>query len=101
MARKSRRLLDHLEEELRFFSDMGVDFVASAGAKTQPKTTVLHALEAKVLGCRLCPLSATRKLAVPGEGSYDALLMFVGEAPGADEDIQGRPFVGRVQCRCQ
>ena len=96
MAKRSRRLLDHLEEQLRFFSDLGVDFVSSAGTKTQPKTSVLHALEEKVLGCRLCPLAATRKLAVPGEGSYDSRLMFVGEAPGADEDIQGRPFVGRA-----
>lgn len=96
MVKRSRRLLDHLEERLRFFSDMGVDFVASAGAKTQPKTSILHALEEKILGCRLCPLAATRTLAVPGEGSYDARLMFIGEAPGADEDIQGRPFVGRA-----
>ena len=75
---------------------MGVDFVASEGAKTQSKTSGLHALEEKVLSCRLCTLAATRTLAVPGEGSYDARLMFVGEAPGADEDIQGRPFVGRA-----
>lgn len=75
---------------------MGVDFVESVGAKTRPKTAVLHALEEKVLGCRLCPLAATRNLAVPGEGSYDSSLMFVGEAPGADEDVQGRPFVGRA-----
>jgi DNA polymerase len=96
LAKRSRQLLDHLEEELRFFSDLGVDFVPSTGTKTQPKEPVLRALEKKVLGCRLCPLAATRKLAVPGEGSYDSRLIFVGEAPGADEDIQGRPFVGRA-----
>jgi len=96
LAGKSRQLLDQLEEELRFFSDLGVDFVSPAAAKVRPKALLLHALEEKVLSCRLCPLAATRKLAVPGEGSYDSRLMFVGEAPGADEDVQGRPFVGRA-----
>ena len=42
--------------------------------------------------CRLCELGATQ--AVPGEGSYSAEVMFIGEAPGRDEDAQGRPFVG-------
>ena len=43
------------------------------------------------------PLSAARQAnAVPGEGYPDARIMFVGEAPGADEDAQGRPFVGRA-----
>lgn len=46
--------------------------------------------------CRKCPLSQTRTHAVPGEGNPAARLIFVGEAPGADEDTQGRPFVGRA-----
>lgn len=49
---------------------------------------------AKIRVCTLCPLSKSRTLAVPGEGPSDADLMFVGEGPGAEEDIQGRPFVG-------
>jgi|TARA_Y100000031_G_scaffold47545_1_gene54267 DNA polymerase len=44
--------------------------------------------------CNLCSLSKSRTLVVPGEGPVDAELMFVGEGPGAKEDIQGRPFVG-------
>jgi DNA polymerase len=52
-------------------------------------------LEEEVRGCPLCPLATTRTHAVPGEGPYDAVVMFVGEGPGADEDAQGRPFVGR------
>jgi len=44
--------------------------------------------------CGACPLSKKRKNAVPGEGSPRAGIMFVGEAPGAKEDAQGRPFVG-------
>jgi len=53
-------------------------------------------IEAQVLSCRLCPLSRLRTHAVPGEGSRRTDVMFVGEAPGRDEDLQGRPFVGRA-----
>ncbi len=48
-------------------------------------------------GCVRCPeLAATRKTVVFGAGNADAELMFVGEAPGASEDEQGVPFVGRA-----
>src|SRR5215210_2488550 len=46
--------------------------------------------------CERCPLSETRSRVVFGSGNADADLMFVGEAPGAEEDRQGLPFVGRA-----
>lgn len=46
------------------------------------------------MGCPLCKLSRTRTNAVPGEGVPLAKIMFVGEAPGKNEDAKGRPFVG-------
>ena len=46
--------------------------------------------------CRRCPLHAERTKVVFGAGNADADLMFVGEAPGAEEDRQGLPFVGRA-----
>jgi uracil-DNA glycosylase family 4 len=46
--------------------------------------------------CERCPLAATRTRVVFGAGNADADLMFVGEAPGAEEDRQGLPFVGRA-----
>ncbi|MFX1416106.1 MAG: uracil-DNA glycosylase [Promethearchaeota archaeon] len=49
----------------------------------------------EILDCRRCPLHVSRRNAVPGEGSIDARVMFVGEAPGVKEDESGRPFVGR------
>jgi len=49
-----------------------------------------------VKGCQLCPLSKSRLHAVPGEGPDRAELMIVGEGPGREEDLQGRPFVGRA-----
>ncbi|MHC4161548.1 MAG: uracil-DNA glycosylase [Planctomycetota bacterium] len=54
------------------------------------------ALCAEALGCTACRLCETRTHVVFGEGSLDAELMFVGEAPGRDEDQQARPFVGRA-----
>ncbi|MCC9077888.1 uracil-DNA glycosylase [Litorilinea aerophila] len=55
----------------------------------------MHALEAEVRRCQRCRLARTRTHAVPGEGDYRAVVMFVGEGPGYEEDRQGRPFVGR------
>jgi uracil-DNA glycosylase len=56
----------------------------------------LEAIRRDVDGCQLCKLWQTRANTVFGEGSPQAELMFVGEAPGADEDATGRPFVGRA-----
>ncbi|MBW2637209.1 MAG: uracil-DNA glycosylase [Deltaproteobacteria bacterium] len=66
--------------------------------------TGAHNFRAKRLGdirlelgdCRRCDLNRTRKNLVFGEGSSEAELVFVGEAPGEREDIEGRPFVGRA-----
>lgn len=55
-----------------------------------------QALEQAVRGCTLCPLHATRTKPVFGVGNRSARWMIVGEAPGADEDRQGEPFVGRA-----
>ena len=56
----------------------------------------LPSLQHAIKDCVRCPLGSTRKKFVFGEGNSDAKLMFVGEAPGRDEDLQGRPFVGRA-----
>ncbi len=59
-------------------------------------TTLTRAenLYTRVRTCTLCALSRTRTLAVPGEGPLTADVMCIGEAPGVNEDKQGRPFVG-------
>ena len=56
----------------------------------------LSLIKEQVTSCRMCGLSKTRKKVVFGTGNTKARLMFVGEAPGYEEDIQGRPFVGRA-----
>jgi uracil-DNA glycosylase len=64
---------------------------------TVDKAAAFAALRERALACVKCPhLASTRKNVVFGVGSLDAQLMFVGEAPGADEDAQGEPFVGKA-----
>jgi DNA polymerase len=58
--------------------------------------TALCALQAEVSKCSACDLHRTRKNVVFGSGNPKAELVFVGEAPGQDEDIQGLPFVGKA-----
>jgi len=56
----------------------------------------MGSLSGRICSCTICPLSISRKNAVPGEGPVDATIMLVGEAPGRDEDQLGRPFAGRA-----
>ncbi|MCL4339023.1 uracil-DNA glycosylase [Patescibacteria group bacterium] len=60
------------------------------------ESTSLIELYRKIENCRRCPLYKTAKHAVPGEGKSSAKIMFIGEAPGRNEDETGRPFVGRA-----
>jgi len=60
------------------------------------KNEAMKKLEEKIKTCRKCPLGELRTNAVPGSGSYEAKIMFVGEAPGYWEDQKGLPFVGRA-----
>ncbi len=57
---------------------------------------ILYSIREDLGDCRRCPLSQTRKKIVFGDGDANAQLFFVGEGPGADEDEQGIPFVGRA-----
>lgn len=65
-------------------------------ASAAERREALVELYREVEGCTRCPLHADRTRAVFGAGDADAQLMFVGEAPGAEEDRQGLPFVGRA-----
>jgi uracil-DNA glycosylase family 4 len=66
-------------------------------AKDAKKTDKLAAVQERVRPCTKCPnLASSRTQTVFGVGNPDADVMFVGEAPGADEDAQGEPFVGRA-----
>ncbi|MBI5211939.1 MAG: uracil-DNA glycosylase [Nitrospirae bacterium] len=60
------------------------------------KTAAFNSLREEIGDCRRCKLSNGRTNIVFGEGNADASIMFIGEAPGKDEDIQARPFVGEA-----
>jgi len=63
---------------------------------SKQKSPEILLLKNTLVDCKKCPLSKERKNVVFGEGNIHARLMFVGEAPGHEEDIQGRPFVGEA-----
>ncbi len=71
--------------------------VSPAREESPENAALLHHLQHEEIGnCTRCKLHRGRKTIVFGEGNPNAELMLVGEAPGADEDDQGRPFVGRA-----
>ena len=77
----------------------GETSVAAPAAALSPeaKAAAFAELRQRVIACVKCPhLAASRKNVVFGVGSLEAELMFIGEAPGADEDDQGEPFVGKA-----
>jgi DNA polymerase len=76
---------------LRLHAGFGVE-----RARLRTTASRLAELERQVKRCQLCDLARTRTNVVFGEGNPEARLVFVGEAPGQDEDLQGRPFVGRA-----
>jgi uracil-DNA glycosylase len=63
---------------------------------SKQKQIALEKIRKDIAKCFLCPLSKQRKNTVPGEGSVDAEIMFIGEAPGANEDETGIPFCGQA-----
>lgn len=76
----------------------GIDTIIhpSPGEIEVRRERLWETLQKDVSTCRLCPLGETRTRTVFGEGPLSASLMFVGEGPGADEDEQGLPFVGKA-----
>ncbi len=66
----------------------------SSSQVSEQKKSALEALREEIGDCQRCKLSKWRKNIVFGEGNPRAYLMFIGEAPGKEEDIQARPFVG-------
>ncbi len=112
-------LVEDLEKYLEYQRDEGVQRLevdravlaelAKEPEVAEPETVTVEAapipedfgsleeIAAHISTCRSCPLCQQRRFAVPGEGNAAAPdIMFVGEGPGADEDAQGRPFVGKA-----
>jgi len=69
---------------------------AVAAVASTPAVTTWESLRSEVLACTKCPLHGSRTQGVFGVGSREAQWLVVGEAPGAEEDRRGEPFVGRA-----
>jgi DNA polymerase len=93
-------LFQQTQEHIRYFQELGVTAISLKSAT--PPTRAVQAEEslpqiwAELKDCTRCTLHEGRTHVVNTEGNPRARLMFVGEAPGADEDAQARPFVGRA-----
>lgn len=75
----------------------GPDLLKSPVLPREEKIARLAAMDgSEVKPCTRCGLCRTRTNTVFGEGDVDAAIFFIGEGPGEDEDLQGRPFVGRA-----
>lgn len=88
--------LEALGATLRYYRDMGLDELALEGDYLLGPEEALRLQEAKLQGCRRCKLCEGRSTIVFGAGNPRADLVVIGEGPGADEDAQGKPFVGRA-----
>jgi DNA polymerase len=81
---------------LKILKEIGIEEIFMEESKNLNKEEIFQKLNKEIQECKKCDLYKSRKQAVLGEGNLDAKLMFIGEAPGADEDKLGRPFVGRA-----
>ncbi len=92
----------HLQMDEFFTGGFGIKGQKNMSEQAEQKESTINSsaeldkVADEVCRCRECDLGYSRKNAVPGEGNPNARIMFIGEAPGADEDAQGRPFVGRA-----
>jgi len=83
-----------IKRVLRFYEALGVDRIPSI--KLPDRSDGLRALRAEIGDCTRCKLHKGRTNIVFGEGNPSARLMFIGEGPGRDEDLKGRPFIGEA-----
>lgn len=92
-------ILESLKNHLEHLRELGVEGIRVSvpeAPKPVVKQETFEQIHAEIGDCTRCPLHQERTHVVHTEGNRKARLMFVGEAPGADEDDQARPFVGRA-----
>jgi DNA polymerase len=91
---------EQIKKHIRILQELGYEYIYTERKMTESnlkeKIKKLEELGRAIQECKKCDLYKSRKQAVLGEGNPEAKLMFIGEAPGGDEDKLGRPFVGRA-----
>jgi uracil-DNA glycosylase family 4 len=99
-AEQTQEILDLAREFLKQQRELGLDGIPKLPLSTESGEVVavpcenLETLQAQVINCQACQLCERRSSVVFGTGHPNADIMFIGEAPGAEEDKQGIPFVG-------
>ncbi len=100
MDESANEIISDLKSYLGYLKEMGISYFPASETstgKTIPSGILTLADVQKELGdCKRCKLHRTRRTIVFGEGNPKASLMLIGEGPGYDEDVQGRPFVGKA-----
>ena len=93
-------LISDLKTYLEYLKGMGIVSLPSSEMEpekpTRSQVLTLEEVRKELGDCKRCKLHRGRKTIVFGEGNEKATLMLVGEGPGYDEDVQGRPFVGKA-----
>ena len=91
-----KKIVGEVKAHLRRLGEMGVREIHFQPAKRRPPEEVLAVVREEIGDCTRCKLCQGRTKLVFGVGNPRAELMFIGEGPGRDEDLQGEPFVGRA-----
>ncbi|MBI4823198.1 MAG: uracil-DNA glycosylase [Nitrospirae bacterium] len=89
----SPEITEDIKTVLSFYEALGIERIPLS---IPSRALSLRELREEIGDCQRCKLSKERKNIVFGEGNPSAPIMFIGEAPGGEEDIQGRPFVGEA-----
>lgn len=93
-------IIEDIRDVIKFYQALGYESLpiklnlASKDSGIKGKETALKALREEIGDCKRCKLWSKRTNIVFGEGNPDTKLMFIGEAPGKEEDLKARPFVG-------
>jgi len=93
MDQEGLEIISDLKSYLRYLKEMGITSLPSLRER---KGYTLEEIQRELGDCKRCKLHSKRRTIVFGEGDEEAKLMVVGEGPGYDEDVQGRPFVGKA-----
>jgi DNA polymerase len=92
--------MDEIKKHIKILMDLGFESIfteeGSGVMDIKDKEKLMLQINDQIQKCRNCDLYKSRTQAVLGEGNLNAKLMFIGEAPGGEEDKQGKPFVGRA-----
>lgn len=106
MSQKVEEVIADLKSYLRYLREMGIKALPASESQSnmafhhssplRSTASTLDEIRKELGDCMRCKLHRTRRTIVFGEGNGKAKLMLIGEGPGFDEDLQGRPFVGKA-----